>query len=52
LFREHSGRTNDFEIKEYATARYDNFEVENGLKNGQRPRTDGLNFGNIWMKIG
>ena len=31
LFREHFGRTDDMDTKEYATFRYDTIEVENGL---------------------
>ena len=32
LSREHSGRSNDMDTIEYATFRYDTFEVENGHK--------------------
>ena len=38
LFREHSGRTNDMDTKEYATFRYDTVEVENGLNGNFPPR--------------
>ena len=31
LFREHSGRKNDMNTKEYATIRNDTLEMENGL---------------------
>ena len=31
LFREHSSKTNDMDIIEYATFRYDTIEVENAL---------------------
>ena len=35
LFREHSGRTNDMDIIEYGTFRYDTVEVENDLNDGK-----------------
>ena len=38
LFREHSGRTNDMDIIEYATFRYYTVEVENGLNKGNSGR--------------